>query len=255
MGRAIKSALGQRYVSVEVIVVDDCSSDGTNEYLINTFGSAITLVRTQHNSGVAAATNLGYGKCSSDYIALLGDDDYWQDPKKLIKQVQVMEQNPQVGVTGTWWVELHDGGERLEKKPTVPKSRYRLRERVLASGGLICGSTPLIAKRAWRTAGGMDEQLPRGTDSDLFRRIVIGGFQARVLDDITTVVDISHGSMRMTYAGGIQALARHRESQLRIIHKYAFLWAMYPRAFAFRATLVVKQSLRMLYLISRQPWR
>lgn len=250
--RAIESALAQEGVDLEVIVVDDCSDDGTVGYLQERYGSQIKVARTNVNSGVSTATNVGYQQSTGEYIALLGDDDYWEDPRKLAKQLKVMKENPRIGVSGTWWVELREGGERVEKTPLSPRSRYFLKERMLAGGGIVAGSTALITKRAWDAVGGMDEKHVRGTDSDIFRRILIKGFDVRVLPYITTIGDVSHGH-RMTNSDEIYSLTKHRHSQLRSLAKHAFFWPLYPRAFLVRIMRILKLSSLIFFI--KTGWR
>lgn len=237
--RAIDSALAQVDIALEVIVVDDCSNDGTFEYLQESYGSRIKVVSTKVNSGVSTATNVGYQHSAGAYIALLGDDDYWGDSRKLAKQLQLMKDNPRIGVSGTWWVELRKSGERVKKKPVLPKSRYFLIERMLAAGGVICGSTPLITRQAWDTVGGMDEKQPKGTDSDLFRRIALSGYEIRLLHELTTVVDASHEFQRMTPTTDIKGKKKQLQGNIQVLVKHSFMYLIYPRALFLRLHRIV----------------
>lgn len=78
--RAIKSALIQR-VHKEIIVVDDASSDGTYNHLLNEFGENLPFVyiRNKENKGVAYSRNTAYMKAIGDYIAYLDSDDTWNN--------------------------------------------------------------------------------------------------------------------------------------------------------------------------------
>lgn len=246
--RAIDSALAQVDIALEVIVVDDCSNDGTFEYLQESYGSRIKVVSTKVNSGVSTATNVGYQHSAGAYIALLGDDDYWGDSRKLAKQFQLMKDNPRIGVSGTWWVELRKSGERVKKKPVLPKSRYFLIERMLAAGGVICGSTPLITRQAWDTVGGMDEKQPKGTDSDLFRRIALSGYEIRLLHELTTVVDASHEYRRMTPRSDKRSLIKSMKGNIRILKKNNVTFFFYPRAFLVRVKRLIICFLKFIFL-------
>lgn len=241
--RAIENALAQEDVSLEVIVVDDCSDDGTVGYLQERYGSQIKVASTNINSGVSTATNVGFQQSTGEYIALLGDDDYWEDSHKLAKQLQVMKNNPRIGVIGTWWVELREGGERVKKTPMPPKSRYFLKEQMLAGGGVVCGSTPLICRQAWDAVGGMDETQPKGTDSDLFRRIALSGYDINLLHEVTTVVDVSHNLPRMTPLSDKINLVRSIKGHINVLRKSNVIFLVYPRA------LFVRLKRLMLCLI------
>jgi glycosyltransferase involved in cell wall biosynthesis len=71
---AVESALSQKHPSKEIIVVDDCSSDGTADVL-NTFGASIILARLPKNSGVDAARNHGASLAGGEYLVFLDGDD------------------------------------------------------------------------------------------------------------------------------------------------------------------------------------
>lgn len=222
--RAIDSALNQKDVKVEVIVVDDCSSDDTCRVLNERYGEQITLVRLETNRRVAYATNRGFERSTGEYIALLGDDDYWSDASKLAKQLAIFyESDNEVGVVGTWWQEQHASGEIVQREPEEPDD---WKDRLLRGGGIICGSTPLIRRAAWVKAGGLDERLPRGTDSDLVRRIILFGYRGRVLPVHTTVVDVGHGLTRMTSRGGWNEARRTFFAHSYLLRKY---WRQYLR--------------------------
>jgi hypothetical protein len=96
--RAVRSALDQRGLpddAVEVIVVDDGSTDRTPELLAG-FGERIRVIR-QSNQGPAVATDRGIAAASGRYVALLDADDEWL-PDRLARALDVLEQRPEVGL-------------------------------------------------------------------------------------------------------------------------------------------------------------
>jgi GT2 family glycosyltransferase len=99
--RTIDSALSQTYPEIEVIVVDDGSSDGTAELMRAAYGCD-DRVRyfSQPNRGVAAARNRGIGLARGKYIGFLDSDDTWK-PWKLQVQVACLEHAPNVGMVWT----------------------------------------------------------------------------------------------------------------------------------------------------------
>jgi glycosyltransferase involved in cell wall biosynthesis len=218
----------QQFVRTEIIVVDDASEDDTVSVLHQRYSGRIIVVGLKANRRVAAATNIGFGNSAGEFIALLGDDDYWSDSKKLMKQLSAFDENGSgLGIVGTWWSERHDSGELSARRPGEPSNWT---ERLLQSGGIICGSTPLIRRSAWLAAGGLDERMPRGTDSDLFRRIVLAGYQARIIQQDTTVVDVSHGLTRMTASRGFREAGRIAWVHGYILWKYRRYYPRYPKA-------------------------
>ena len=92
VARCIDSVLSQNYSNFEVIVVDDCSTDGTEEYFATNYLGKIKYVRHKKNLGVQYASNTGFLYASGKYLAFIGDDDRWNDPDKLKKQVEKKEE-------------------------------------------------------------------------------------------------------------------------------------------------------------------
>lgn len=83
---AIDSALNQREVAVEVIVVDDASKDGTADFVEQTYAGdkRVRVIRREQNGGPSAARNIGFRAASGTWIGLLDADDVWQ-PGRLAK--------------------------------------------------------------------------------------------------------------------------------------------------------------------------
>jgi glycosyltransferase involved in cell wall biosynthesis len=93
VGEAVESALKQQIAQVEVIVVDDGSTDETADILTRSFGSRIHLLRLANRRGVGAARNAGIHIASGELLAFLDSDDLWL-PGKLEAELRVFEQFP-----------------------------------------------------------------------------------------------------------------------------------------------------------------
>ena len=239
--RAVDSVLAQEFVSTEIIVVDDCSEDDTCESLKERYRDRIKLVSLEINRRVAYATNRGFNESTGEFIALLGDDDYWNDSKKLVKQLAVFaDSDTSLGVVGTWWTEMHQSGDILAREPMEPEN---WKERLLESGGVICGSTPLIRREAWIAVGGLDERMPRGTDSDLFRGIILAGYEGKIIQEKTTIVDVSHGLTRMTTNRGLSEAKRTAYAHAYLLWKYRGHYIRHPRAMLTRMKSLVLKPL------------
>ena len=90
---AVESALSQRDGQVEVIVVDDGSTDDTGKVLDQRFRNRIKLLRLPHRGGAGAARNAGVSQATGDLLAFLDSDDLWL-PGKLDAELSVFEQFP-----------------------------------------------------------------------------------------------------------------------------------------------------------------
>src|ERR1700758_1025240 len=91
--RALASALRQNYPDMEVIVVDDCSTDDTGVHVEGMAHRNLRLIRLEKNRGVSGALNAGIEQARNDYIAFLDADDEWLT-NKLIKQLPIIEAHP-----------------------------------------------------------------------------------------------------------------------------------------------------------------
>lgn len=121
----IKSVQSQTYSNWEMIVVDDCSGDGTCKIVENISKSdkRIKLIKQEQNKGAGAARTLGMRNASGKYIAYLDADDIWL-PDKLEKQVEFMS-NKNIGFSCTSYEVIDDAGNKLNKTVhMLPKVDY-----------------------------------------------------------------------------------------------------------------------------------
>jgi glycosyltransferase involved in cell wall biosynthesis len=170
VGEAVESALSQTYPPIEVIVVDDGSTDDTARVL-ELLGDRIKLVR-QENAGVAAARNTGIAVARGELFAFLDADDAWV-PEKLDRQVQIHAQNPQIGLTHCGLVEvdrrlkpLRERLAGLEGDGVYLKMLYGQGDRLHASG-----STMMVSRAAIDAVGDFDASLPPSEDWELMYRV------------------------------------------------------------------------------------
>lgn len=115
LGACIDSILAQTYPHWELIVVDNGSTDNTQEVLGRYKDPRIKSLRIEINQGPVKAWALGYTHCRGEYFALLPADDLFL-PTKLEKQIQFLQQNPGVDAVGTYIREIDDDG----KTPATP---------------------------------------------------------------------------------------------------------------------------------------
>ena len=114
LAEAIRSVLAQTYSPIEIIVVDDGSTDGSPLILAG-FGRNVLTVQ-QRNAGPAAARNRGIAEANGEYIAFLDADDLWV-PTKTAVQMRHFAETPDLGVSTSlmqnfWMEELRDEAER-----------------------------------------------------------------------------------------------------------------------------------------------
>ncbi len=113
--RAIDSALGQSYGNVEVIVIDDGSTDETTGLIERRYGSdpRVRYFR-QKNAGIAGARNAGLARVAGAFVALLDSDDSWA-PWKLELQIACMLAHPELGMTWTDMIAVDPSGKIISE--------------------------------------------------------------------------------------------------------------------------------------------
>ena len=159
IGATLDSALTQTYPAIEVIVVDDGSSDGTRR-IVESRAAHDPRIRllVQANAGVAAARNHGIAASRGEFIAPLDADDLWE-PRKIERQVRRMnEAGEKTGLVYTWWLWIDPEGTVLDSSP-----RWRIEgdaaDALLQVNFTGNASVPLFRRRCLEQVGGYDETL------------------------------------------------------------------------------------------------
>lgn len=120
---SIESIINQTYSNWELIIVDDCSKDNTEEVVKSINDSRIKYNKLTENSGAAKARTIAMKKASGNYIAFLDSDDLWYKDK-LEKQIKFMEQNNYC-FTCTQYEQIDEKSNLLNKTiKTVKKANY-----------------------------------------------------------------------------------------------------------------------------------
>jgi glycosyltransferase involved in cell wall biosynthesis len=167
IGRTLASARAQSYAALEIIVIDDGSTDQTASIVeaIALNDNRVRLFRIS-KTGVAAARNLGITESGGDLIAPLDADDLWH-PEKIARQVALMNSSSaDVGVVYCWSIEI-DEHDFLFGFPTVGKTtaRGRVTAELAESNFIQNSSAPLIKRSLLRAVGGYDTNLiPHGAE-------------------------------------------------------------------------------------------
>lgn len=115
----IQSVLNQTYTNWELIIVDDCSTDNTDEVLENFKDSRIRYFKNDKNSGAAVSRNKALREARGQWIAYLDSDDLWM-PEKLEKQIHFMETNG-YAFSYTNYEEIDVNGNKTGVSITGPK--------------------------------------------------------------------------------------------------------------------------------------
>lgn len=182
--QALDSIVSQSYKNLEIIVIDDGSTDDSVEVLTEYAAKTteMTLV-LQQNAGVAVARNKGISVARGDYIAFLDSDDYWH-PEKLSLQIDILGKEQNFGVCFSSYMLWPPGTDNNYQNPDVMYSRRSFEPglavdkeftgwiyHILLRDVYVWTGTVVIRKEVLNRVGGFNNELKIGEDHDLWLRI------------------------------------------------------------------------------------
>ena len=171
---AVDSVLKQTFKDFEIIIVDDNSSDGTKDIILNRYKDLISsgilrYIYLNRNYGVSKARNVGIINSKGEYIALLDSDDLWKK-RKLEKQYEFLEKNKEFFLVHTD-EEWYKNGKYLNQKKYHKKKGGDIFD-ISLERCMISPSSVVINKEFLLNKIGLfDENLPAVEDYDLWLRI------------------------------------------------------------------------------------
>ncbi|GBC96930.1 Putative glycosyltransferase EpsE [bacterium HR16] len=170
--QAIESALGQTLGDIEIVAIDDASTDGSPE-ILQRYADRIRVVLHETNRGTYATLNEGIALTGAPYIAILNSDDVWL-PDKLQKQVAVMESDPRIGLVHTGFGVIDAQGNPIEGNPRGIRFHPNPQGDLLAellTRNLFITSSVLFRRECIERCGRFEEHLFGMGDWDLWLRI------------------------------------------------------------------------------------
>lgn len=181
---AIRSVLNQDFSDFELIVIDDASSDEGIAQVFNSFTDArIHYVRNNKNEGSAASLNIGLGQATGKYVAILDDDDAWQDSQKLSKQVEFLKSHRDYVLVGTNAIVVNSETKEEMTRTNFPSEDAVIRQTIFRANPFAHSSVMFVRESAL-SVGGYDETLSRGKDYELMLKLGKIG-KVTVLPDYT----------------------------------------------------------------------
>jgi glycosyltransferase involved in cell wall biosynthesis len=186
--KTIDSVLEQTVDDIEIILVDDGSTDNTRELVHNKYGDQVIYVY-QENQGIPGARNTGIKNARGDYIAFLDSDDYWR-PNKIERQLALINEHPEYGLLASRCDKIQCSGNI--KKPNRPlsyqgrrgKSGWVLND--LFQANFIRTSSVIIRRDCFDRVGLFDEKLKQAQDYDFWLRMA-AEYQVGFINEVLTV--------------------------------------------------------------------
>ena len=167
---AVRSLLQQSLVALEVIAVDDGSTDDTLAQLLALTDPRLTVV-TQENRGLAATRNTGIVHARAPLIGFCDGDDVWF-PDKAAKHVAVMDADPTIGLTFSHSAYLDESGVPTGQL-LVSRCRRPTTGDLVARNHIGNGSTAIVRRECFAAAGLFDESLASCEDAEMWTRLSV----------------------------------------------------------------------------------
>jgi len=245
--RSIDSVLCQTYSKIELIVVDDGSTDDTDKLLAHYTDKRLKIIRTEGNKGACHARNIGIKNSLGEYIAFQDSDDVWLTHKLETLIYELIKHEADVGFSS--FIKIN---ENYQKASVYPK--YNLGTNVLVNFDIIANTllrtnlmstqTIVLSRESLKIIKGFDEDLNRFQDWEFAIRI-LKNFNVLWISEPLVNVYIQNDSITKNFESGIFA-------RIYIYKKHLQIFKKYPKAhFHFYKDLVIRavfsKNLKLIY--------
>ncbi len=221
--RAIKSVLAQTYENWELIVVDDGSTDETENLVVSfqRIEPRIKYIRQNNSGAPARPRNTGIRNSLGEYIAFLDHDDEWL-PDKLKKQVTLLETSPEVAFVSCDVIVLSSERGEFISSPGYKGENFL--KKMLEKNLILTASSVVVRKKVFNEIGLFDETLRFADDWDMWVRIA-SRYKFDYINE-PLVRYYWHGENRMKRTKVIERIQDYE----RFIYKHWVLLEKFPKA-------------------------
>jgi len=189
ISQTINSILSQTSAPLELIIVDDGSSDGSRDILKKIDDPRVRINLLEKNVGACAAMNIAVQMTRGDLVAVCNSDDLWE-PNKLERQLAVLHRSPHIGAvfTNVSWIDEDGNLVSRDRKIlwnafTQPnRSRGQWTNKLVLQGNCLCHPSVLIRREAYDRVGYYDNRFRQLPDYDMWLR-VLQKYDIFVLDE------------------------------------------------------------------------
>ncbi len=193
---AVHSVLSQAYSDLEVIVVDDGSTDGTEGRVREVADHRLRVIR-RPNGGLSAARNTGIRAARGKYIALLDADDLWF-PGYAATHVSALEADASLGISYNYSAYIDERGEPtgqwLVSSKACPSLRQLVRRNHVGTGDVV------VRRECFEEAGYFDERLRACEDIEMWIRVLHRTtYRAGLIPEALSGYRVRHASLTMQF--------------------------------------------------------
>ena len=196
--KCINSVINQTYTNIEIIVVDDNSSDNSAGIIESKYDNRIKIIKLNNNVGAASARNIGIDASTGDLICFLDSDDYWV-LDKLEKQVNFIEKNNYVFIYSDY---AYLKNEKVNHIAHVPKS---ITYKKALKNTTIFTSTVMFNMEYLSKADIHMPNVKKGQDTATWWQVLKKGYTAYAINEVLAYYRVGEKSLS---SNKIKALKR-----------------------------------------------
>jgi glycosyltransferase involved in cell wall biosynthesis len=213
IARALESVLSQTLPEIEIVVVDDASTDATSEIVQSFPDRRIRLIRNERNRGIGGAKNVGVAASQGEFIAFLDSDDAWVR-HKLATQLGALKRNVFAVPLGfsAFWVHRMHGSKVVLRRPSRHQTWLKS---ILVGETFSLGSTLLATRKCFDVVGPFNEALRRLQDRDWTLRYLQHWDEFLCLDEPLAHIHNSGWPRPETVVRSLEALYDVHQQDLR----------------------------------------
>ncbi len=192
---AIDSVLSQSFKDLEVIVVNDGSTDSTARRVAQVDDPRVRMI-SKPNGGLSAARNTGIRAAKGKYIALLDGDDVWS-PDYATRHVDVLSRDPSVGISYSFLAYINERGERTGQLLISRLKRPSLMQLIIRN---VIASQVVVRRECFSQAGLFDESLRACEDHEMWVRMLHRtDYCARLIPEVLGEYRVRSTSLSMNF--------------------------------------------------------
>src|SRR3989344_2882818 len=248
--QAIDSVLAQTYKNIEILVIDDGSSDGTED-MLKKYKNKIKYIY-QENKGLSGARNAGLKMAQGKYISLLDADDIYHK-ERIKNQIKFLENDHDYALSYSDVRHFRDGENKLMRL----KYQYysgNIFEKLLKKN-FIAPSSVLFKKEMINKIGYFDEDLKKSADWDHWLRMANAGYKFKYLSEALTYIRIRQSGNLGSRAFKLQ----HKIDLIRSLSKFSDTEKyIFYQAIGLIFAIGYPKSIKWLvnkYLFLKDKWR
>ena len=182
---AIDSILKQTFEDFEFLIIDDASTDESASVILSYSDERIRFVQNESNVGQVRCQNIGLDLARGQYIARLDQDDS-SLATRLQRQVALIDSDHRLAVVGTWMSKVDENGHEIDLWLGKVDDYVEYLFTSLTNSLPLYHPSVIFRRDAVMQVNGYDESLPYCEDQDLWRRLALAGYEARVIPEPLT---------------------------------------------------------------------